>query len=99
MPVVVDDLKELDTYSYCGHSALLGKKQRQWQEVEYVLGYFGNGIEEARKKYRSYVEQGSSLGRRPELVGGGLIRSIGGRDEVKKMRLKGQERIKSDQRI
>ncbi len=39
------------------------------------------------------------MGRRPELVGGGLIRSLGGWDEVKKMRLTGQDRIKSDQRI
>jgi hypothetical protein len=32
-------------------------------------------------------------------VGGGLIRSLGGWDEVKKMRARGQDRIKSDQRI
>jgi hypothetical protein len=72
---------------------------RPWQEVEYVLGYFGKKIGEARKKYRSYVEQGIALGKRPELTGGGLIRSLGGWDEVKKMKLKGQDRIKSDQRI
>ena len=96
---VVVDLMELDHYSYCGHSALIGKKKREWQEVEYVLGYFRKGIGNARKKYRSYVEEGIALGRRPELVGGGLIRSLGGWDEVKKMRLRGQDRIKSDQRI
>ena len=95
----VVDLKELDSYSYCGHSALMGKKKREWQEVEYVLRYFGKRTGESRKKYRSYVEKGISLGRRPELVGGGLIRSLGGWDEVKKMRLSGQDRIKSDQRI
>jgi hypothetical protein len=39
------------------------------------------------------------VGRRRELIEGGLIRSRGGWDAVKKMRLKGQERIKSDQRI
>ena len=39
------------------------------------------------------------MGRRPELVGGGLIRSFGDWEKVKKMRLKGHERIKSDQRI
>jgi len=38
-------------------------------------------------------------GRRFELVGGGLIRSLGGWGEVKKMRRTGQDRIKSDQRI
>ena len=39
------------------------------------------------------------MGRRPELTGGGLIRSLGGWDAVKKMKLTGQDRIKSDQRI
>jgi len=53
----------------------------------------------ARKSYRCYVEKGIPLGKRPELVGGGLIRSLGGWDEVKKMRLNGQNRIKGDQRI
>ena len=96
---IVTDLKELDRYSYCGHSALMGKKKRQWQDIEYVLGFFGKRIGEARKEYRLYVEKGIPMGRRPELVGGGLIRSLGGWDEVKKMRLAGQDRIKSDQRI
>lgn len=39
------------------------------------------------------------MGRHPELVGGGLIRSLGGWDEIKKSKLSGQERIKGDQRI
>lgn len=96
---MVTDLQELDRYAYGGHSALMGKEKREWQEVEYVLGYFGKRIGDARKKYRSYVEKGIDLGRRPELVGGGLIRSLGGWDAVKKIRLTGQDRIKSDQRI
>ncbi len=96
---VMVDLKELDSYSYCGHSALIGKRKREWQEIEYVLGYFGKKIGTARKKYRVYVEEGISLGKRPELVGGGLIRSLGGWDEVREMRLNGRDRIKSDQRI
>jgi len=93
------DLKELGRYPYCGHIALIGKKKMEWQEVQYVLGFFGTRVVEARKRYVSYVKNGISLGRRPELVGGGLIRSLGGWDEVKKMRLTGQDRIKSDQRI
>lgn len=96
---IVPELKSLDSYPYCGHSALMGKRENQWQEIEYVLGYFGDQIADARKKYRSYVGEGICLGRRPELVGGGLIRSLGGWDELKKMRLTGQDRIKSDQRI
>ena len=96
---IVNDLSELDNYSYSGHKSLMGKVKLEWQDVEYVLGYFGKRAGEARKKYRSYVEKGIEMGRRPELVGGGLIRSLGGWDEVKKLKLKGEERIKSDQRI
>ena len=96
---LVADLKALDRYPFCGHSALMGEKRYQWQDIKYVLGFYGTKIGAARKKYRAYVEQGIAVGRRPELVGGGLIRSLGGWDEVKNMRLTGQERIKSDQRI
>jgi len=68
---IVMDLGELDKYGYCGHCALMGNKKREWQEVEYVLGYFGNKVDDARKKYRSYVKKGIKRGRRPELLGGG----------------------------
>ena len=96
---IVVDMKELGRYPYCGHSTLTRKHKREWQDVEYVLGFFGRRASEARKGYVSYVKRGIPQGRRPELVGGGLIRSLGGWDEVKKMRLSGQNRIKSDQRI
>ena len=75
---LVADLKALDSYPYCGHSALMGKKRYKWQDTKYVLDFYGTKIGEAHKKYRAYVEQGISKGRWPELVGGGLIRSIGG---------------------
>ncbi len=77
----------------------MGKKKRQWQDVAYVLGFFGKTVGEARKRYVSYVKDGIPLGRWPELLGGGLIRSLGGWEAVKTMRLSGQDRIKSDQRI
>jgi len=96
---VVADLPALDSYPYCGHSALLGKKKRAWQDTEYILVFFGKRVGEARNNYESYVQEGIARGRRPELVGGGLIRSLGGWDEVQKRRLSGQDRIKSDQRI
>jgi hypothetical protein len=96
---IVKDLNELDKYPYCGHRVIMGVVKREWQDIEYVLGYFGKRMGTSRKKYRSYLEKGISMGRKPELVDGGLIRSMGGWDEIKKMRLTGQDRIKSDQRI
>lgn len=96
---IVVDIKGLNRYPYCGHSALMGNIKREWQNTEYVLGFFGKKVGDARKQYLSYVKEGIDLGRRPELVGGGLIRSLGGWDKIKKLRLSGQDRIKSDQRI
>jgi len=96
---IVSSMEELGCYSYCGHSGLIGKKKLEWQDGAYVLGFFGKRVDEARKGYESYVTEGIALGKRPEFVGGGLIRSLGGWDEVKKRRLSGSERIKSDQRI
>ena len=45
------------------------------------------------------MEAGLEQGRRNELTGGGLIRSLGGWSEVRKHGLKGQGHIKSDERI
>ena len=62
---------------YSGHSALMGNVQRLFQDANYVLRMFGKNIPAARQAYRGYVEKGIARGRRPELVGGGLIRSAG----------------------
>jgi len=96
---MVATLNKLNTYPYCGHSTLMGKKDRPWQEVSYVLGYFSNTSRSARKAYLSYMESGLAQGHRDDLVGGGLIRSLGGWSEVKSLRLKGQDHIMSDERI
>jgi len=96
---LVSDLSHLNKYHYSGHSVLMGRVKRQWQDKGYVLSYFGRKPGDARRGYLSYVNEGVERGRRPELVGGGLIRSLGGWDEVKKIRLWGQDRLKGDERI
>ena len=75
---LVDTLNQLDRYKYCGHSFLMGKKGREWQDTQYVLKLFDNRASRARKRYREFVEKGVSVGRREDLIGGGLIRSAGG---------------------
>ena len=95
---IVKHLKELDRYPYSGHSALMGKVKRGFQDTEYVLRLFGPKLSAARKAYRVYVQKGISQGRRPELVGGGLIRSAGGWSAVKALRQE-QARMKGDERI
>lgn len=101
---IVTDLDQLDSYAFCGHGVLLGKHASDWQEVNYVLGHFDEKLRKARTNYRAYVEQGIARGRRNDLVGGGLIRSAGGWQEVLRkradgMRMKGDERILGDTRF
>ena len=96
---LVSDMEGLNRYKYCGHSVLMGKRACDWQETKYVLSYFGQGKLNGRKNYDRYVREGLTQGRRPELVGGGLIRSLGGWSEVRKLRQTGQDRMKGDERI
>jgi len=96
---IVSDIRGLNRYKYSGHRVLMGKGNCDWQETNYILSYFGKSILKAREHYYFYMKEGMDQGRRPELVGGGLIRSLGGWSEVKKLRLKGQDRMKGDERI
>jgi hypothetical protein len=98
---IVAELKTLSKYPYGGDSAIMGKLKRDFQDVDYVLRLFGDQVSEARRNYREYVRKRMQLGRRPELVGGGLLRSSGGWGALKEMskariHLKGDERILGD---
>lgn len=95
---IVPTLKVLDPYPYSGHSALMGRRLNDWQDIDTVLVYFGRRAFTARKKYRSFVERGIELGKRPDLIGGGLIRSAGGWNAKKALRKSGIH-LKSDERI
>jgi putative transposase len=96
---IVHHLSALMHYKYCGNSALMGKRQLEWQDTAYVLSCFGKEVSEARRSYSAYVKDGIGHGRRPELVGGGLIRSLGGWKAVKSMGKGERQRIKGDERI
>ncbi len=95
---LVEDYPGLGRYKYCGHGYILGGKRNDWQDADYVLGYFNKNRESARKLYKEYVFKGIENGRRPDLVGGGLIRSLGGWSEARKLE-KGEKRLKGDERI
>ena len=95
---IVEDMGALDRYAFSGHSTLMGYKERPWQDSSYVLKLFAKREAAARRRYREFVVKGVSEGRRPELVGGGLLRSLGGWRVVKSLRGAGQ-RIKGDERI
>jgi len=95
---MVKDMRELGVYRWAGHSAIVGKQKRGWQDVGAVLGYFGRGRKKAIVAYEKYVREGIEKGRRPELVGGGLIRSMGGWSQVLSLRRRGEKTV-SDERI
>ena len=95
---IVTTLKDLDRYRYCGHSIMMGHGENDWQDSDTVLSLFGRKRSSARKHYHMFIEEGVASGTRPELVGGGLIRSSGGWKVLQSLRtagihLKGDERI------
>ncbi len=94
-------MKQLDRYKYCGHSGLVGQRKNDWQDAHYVLKLFGKRVSSARRHYREFVEKGVVMGRRPDLIGGGLIRSVGDWKALKvfrslKLHIQGDERILGD---
>jgi hypothetical protein len=94
----VKDLAALDRYPWCGHAGLLGRAPYPWHDRAAVLAWFGRTERPARRAYRGYVKEGLRQGRRPELVGGGLIRSLGGWAEVRAIRQR-KEPVLADPRI
>jgi len=66
--------------------------------IEDLLLHFGGTVREARRSYRNFVKKGIDQGTRPELQGGGLVRSAGG-DKRGLLGRKKEERELSDERI
>ncbi len=95
---IVKDLRSLGKYPYSGHSALMGRIENEWQDTDYVLKWFGKRLKVARSKYRDFIAKGIPMGKRPDLIGGGLIRSVGGWSNLLEMR-KAKVFVKGDERI
>jgi len=92
---IVSTMDDLDSFPWSGHSVLMGTREIPWQDTDYVLRMFAKDTAGARKAYHSYVESALGEGRREDLSGGGLVRSLGGWTGVvnAKQRTKGDERI------
>jgi REP element-mobilizing transposase RayT len=95
---IVAKIDELDHYPWCGHSVLMNNTVQSWQNVDFVLSLFAKEKKLSRLRYRIYIERGIKKGRRPELTGGGVIRSTGGWAAYKGIRKAGI-RVKGDERI
>ncbi|MBU2621076.1 MAG: transposase [Proteobacteria bacterium] len=95
---MVSDYRSLGRYYYCGHGVILGYFKNDWQETEYVLNLFGKNTRSGRRGYSEFVRKAVDQGKRPELAGGGLLRSQGGWTGVKALRKSGDYQ-KGDERI
>ncbi len=95
---VVPTLRRLERYPWAGHSALVGTVPRPWQATETILAQFGPTSPRARRAYRAFVAAGVPQGRRPELQGGGLVRSAGGWGELVALR-RAKDAVAGDARV
>jgi len=95
---LVKSLNSLNSYQYSGHAAIIGTAKNDWQDKDYVLSYFSKTNGKARRKYISFITDGIQQGYKPELSGGGLLRSYGGWKELTKQLQQGIS-VKGDERI
>lgn len=98
---LVKTMDELNKYPWSGHAVLMGKAKREWYHEDEVLSYFGRTKENARRDYLTFIQDGLAMGRRQDLIGGGLKRSAGGWAGIKALkkmntRWQGDERILGD---
>ena len=68
-----------ETQTICYACVFMSNQKRARQETDYALSIIANSPAAARRNYAAYPKAGYGQGRRPELTGGGLIRSLGGR--------------------
>jgi len=73
---LVNNLESLNRYPWCGHGVVLGNTTLEGQCVREVLAFFSEQQNEARDNYQNFIADGIDQGNRPELVGGGLKRSL-----------------------
>ncbi len=71
---LVATLDDLDSYLWCGHSVLMKKSELPGQAMAEILARFGKTFAVASKRYRSFVNDGITMGRRDNLVGIGTFR-------------------------
>jgi len=70
-------IQQLKEYCWTGHKEII-KKEKGVVAVDEVLAYFGRNEGAAQKEYERYVEEGVS--QKEDFSGGGLVRSLGGKD-------------------
>jgi REP element-mobilizing transposase RayT len=95
---IVTDMDGLEVYPWSGHHIIVGKETSPWMGRDFTLLLFGKTRRKAQAAYRSFISAGFSMGHLPLLVGGGLVRSLGGWSKVASLRQHGAPE-KGDERI
>lgn len=95
---LVRSTEELEKYKWCGHGALTGRTKNNFMERDYILSHFGENAGKAVQKYKAFIEDRCGKYEHGEYSGGGLIKSMGGLNNVLNIRKSGAAEI-SDDRI
>ena len=72
--------------------------QNRFKSILCEQDLYSPKVNSARRSYAVFVAKGVELGHRPELTGGGVVRSVGGWSAFKSLRSKTQ-RLMGDERI
>lgn len=90
---ILDDFSALGSWPFTGHATLMGNIPRVWVSTDEVLLRLSSTAWSARRSLKQFMADGLSMGRRQELRGGGLKRSI----EIGHLNM--QKKISYDERI
>lgn len=72
---LVTDLSALDDYDWSGHGVVMGNGELKGQVVDDVLTLFANRRGVARRRYRQFIADGVTLGKRDDLTSSGRRRT------------------------
>ncbi len=95
---LVKDLAELGGYKWCGHSAVVKGVPDGILDRDALLKNFGDNVGTAVERYTTILAKKAATLERPDLAGGGLMRSLSGGSSVLRI-LRAGEKVLSDQRI
>ncbi|MCP4605096.1 MAG: transposase [Proteobacteria bacterium] len=85
---IISSLSELSKYRWTGHSSLMGNGNRAFQDVDEILGRFGKRAGRSRRRLMKFMsdEKEKEYETAFKGAGGGLLRSIGGRSNLREHR-------------
>ncbi|OIO02315.1 MAG: hypothetical protein AUJ51_06580 [Elusimicrobia bacterium CG1_02_56_21] len=75
---LAQSLAELEKYRWCGHGGMVGSREADFLERDYILSHFGADEESAVNAYTEFLEERKNKYKGGEYSGGGLVKSRGG---------------------